>query len=402
MASPKVAVSACLLILTFASSCIRRPPHRELRSIPFHGRLFAFESGDWQLYEITASPSGGARYNVLSRNVLSAALSPSGKYLLYYFDPPSDPKVKDNYLVLRDVASGEEKRIITNIQLNMLTWATDSRTFSYESEHTLFVADLAGNSHAVYQTPHGKYNAISTSGSSLYAKEMYAPFGRAKWIAPDRFVFERFEGDLPFYGDVAWNELFIEPNKTTIVQTGRPVRLVNLEKKWIVRGVCPDQSLLLLGEDFRQGQLYLTTVNDLEHGNVRPLPADVNTVGPVLGNDVTRYDFNGTPFQYVQFMRPSCRLIYLKDEREKANSTQISYIDPATLQRSQGPKLEMHHISNIIFDPANKLAVVINEEQPINWLSLVDMESGEVWHLNTNGINTTNLVFNWRLLGWID
>jgi len=398
LASPKVALLSCLAILIFFSNCIRRPPRREIKPTEFHGRFFVHESGAWKVYEITRDASGRTvEYHVLADNVLSAALSPNGKYLLYYFDPPSGPGVKDNYLVLRDVASGQDKRIISNVDMYGLAWAPDSRTFSYESDHSIFVADLSGNTHVAYQAPHANYKVPGGVGG----KEMYAPFGRPKWIAPDRFVFERFAGELPFSQDLRGNEISVEPNKTTVVFTTKPARLVDLDKNWIVRGSCPEQSLLLVGENFRQGQLYLTTVSELAKGKPRPLPADVNTGGPVYGSDITRDDFRGSVFQYVKFTPPNCRLVCLKDQLEKSEITPTSFIDPMTLQPTAGPSLKLHQITQSIFDSSGRYAIMIHNENPLGRLALVNMETGNVMNLETPFSIHANLQ-SWQLLGWID
>jgi hypothetical protein len=339
------------------------------------------ERGAWKLYEITRNAAGtGGDYHVLSENVLSAAVSPNGKYLIYYFDPPSDSTVKDNYLVLRDLTSNQDKQIISNVQLNWLAWATDSKTFSYESNHSVFVADLSGRSRVVYQAPHGNYKV----SASVKGYDMYAPFGEPKWIAPDRFVFDRFAGELPFSQQLGGDRLSVEPNKTTIVFTSTPARLIDLNQRWVVRGSCAGQSLLLLGENSRPGQLYVTTVNDLPAGKQRALPSDINS-------DATAD---------LQFIHSTCRLVYLKDEGEKGSHTQIIYIDPTTLQQTQGPNLDLHQVLATVFDPAGKYAVMIHKDGTFDWLSVVNIENGQSMHLDTYKISRS--LPEWNLLGWIE
>lgn len=293
---------------------------------------------------------------------------------------------------------------MAHVDAQLLKWATDSQKFSYQIKGALYVSDLSGNSRLVYQAPSGQYQLRGSDNSYVGGAELHGPIGQTWWIAADQMVIERYLGDLPSFTTKTGDDLGLQPNTTTIAYVAGTPKLVDLKKKWIIRGVCPGQSLVLIGENYRQGQLYLASASELLQANYRPLPGDVNTGGPVYGEDVTRYDYRGGASQNVRFIPGNCKLVYLKDQGENSANTAIVFIDPKTLQESAGPTLDVHQIPEVVFARNTALAVAIHNESPTKGgtlyaMSLVDMNSGQHERLNTMG----NLdALNLRLLGWID
>ncbi|MGQ0762436.1 MAG: hypothetical protein ACT4OT_10550 [Acidobacteriota bacterium] len=387
------------LILITWSGC-NRGVDRKPSGPALSGRLFALDQTSHKLYEIIGSAVGRAEFRVIGENVLDAAISPDQKFLLYRVSVPG-PSHKNDRLILRELSSGQEKAVISGVSAQVPSWATDSQKFSYHAENSLHVSDLVGNSQVVYSAPHAKYTLLSATGVSLGAKEMYAKFTRATWIGPDRFVFQRYRGDMPYAPALAWNEAFVEPNVTTVVMVGSKATLVDVNKKWIVRGVCGEKSLLLLSEDYRQGPFYLaSSTADLRHPSLRALPDIPSQTQSKSDPESRKYDFLMVFSETVGFLPRSCQIFSMRGEAE-FKRTMISYIDPDTLAQQAPVELKgVGEIKSWTFASDGKHIAIVHKEQGLDSLSIVNVETRDVRSLGMAGVGGPGLG-DWRLVGWI-
>jgi len=184
----------------------------------FSGRVLLLagdKTSGADLVELSASPTDSTyNFSIVTKGVFDAAASPDRSRLVY--------ATRDGIL-LRDFATSEVKILIKG-QSGCLVWAPDGKHFSYKQgsngeRATLYASDLDGKSKLIWE------DLVTDQGA----------FGCPHWVAPDRIIFDRFLGGAPRQkksGEA------LKPNTTTMAILGDSLKLIDIDRKWLIEGIC--------------------------------------------------------------------------------------------------------------------------------------------------------------------
>jgi hypothetical protein len=310
------------------------------------------------LYELSAAPTGSTyNYSIVTKGVFEAAASPDRTRLLY--------TTKDEIL-LRDLRTGDVKPLVRGDNY-CLAWAPDGNHFSYKqkppakekaptsesgSPTKLFVSDLDGKAKLIWEDPFASYGPSSDPGQSVVV-EGAGSSGCPQWIAPDRFIADRFLGAFPKQkqgGEAP------KPNTTTLVALSDPVKLVNTDRKWSIEGVCKvGTAALVRPHDQNQPILIAKSLDHLETLNPSPAPC--------------------SGCRFVGFAAKSCVPFFV--EESTGNTSELFSLNPINWQRQRGAHLSQTFsaTTRMLINSSARLMIV--GDAPASLL-LIDTETGDI------------------------
>jgi len=352
-----VVILSALLVLCLLLAACSHPP--ESTGPKFSGRLFLL-AGDnvagADLIEISAA-EGSSTYNhsVVTSGVFEAVASPDQTRLLY--------ATKDEIL-LRDLRSGAVKPLVKGENF-CLAWSPDGNRFSYKQKSPatplseagagtkLYVSDLDGKTKLIWEDPLANYT-VSQPGQSPVLERAAGSSGCAHWIAPDRFIFDRFVGALPKQkkGSEA-----LKPNTTTLAILSDSVKLSDTERKWSIESICPAGTVAFLRPHDQSQPILIARTLEQPLKTLDPSP------GPCSG------------CRFVGFAAQSCVPFFIEDAT--STSSELFYLNPTNWQKQRGTRIERTFSvsAKMLIKSSAKLMIVGDVPAA---LLLIDTESGEI------------------------
>ncbi len=299
------------------------------------------------LIELTPAPTGsGYTHALVTSGVFEAVASPDRTQLLY--------TTRDEIL-LRDLSSGAVKPLLKGENF-CLDWAPDGNHFSFKqnaanSQTRLFVSDLVGKTKVIWDDPYAHFGT-STTGQSSGAARTAGTFGCARWLAPDRLIFDRFIGGL---GKQKPGGEVLKPNTTTLATLNGAVKLVDSDKKWLIEGICQVGSAVFLRAQDQSQILIAKTIDNLKTLNPKP--------GPCSG------------CRFAGFAAKSCVPFFIEDS--SSTSSELFYLNPTNWERQRAAHIgQTFSVSaRMLINSGARLMVV--GDVPASLL-LVDTETGEI------------------------
>jgi hypothetical protein len=352
----------------------------------FSGRLLLLAGETTKgadLLELTAAPNGSTyNYSIVTSGVFEAAASPDRTRLLY--------TTKDGIL-LRDLRTGAVKPLVKG-ENYCLAWSPDGNRFSYKQQSPanekapiskagaptkLYVSDLEGKAKLIWEDLFAD-NGVSTPGQSSLLERAANSSGCARWIAPDRLVFDRFLGALPKQkegGEV------LKPNTTTLAILSDPVKLSDTDRKWSIESICQAGSAALL-RPHDQAQPILIARNLEPLKTLDPSPA------PCSG------------CRFVGFAAQSCVPFFIEDA---STSSELFYLNPTNWQRQRGTRIDKTFSGTAKMLIKSSARLMIVGDVPATLL-LVDTESGEFvpFFPKTSGSTADPELLSPRPVVWIE
>ena len=336
---------SCFALVIICCALIAACTHPTSPAGPkFKGRLLLL-AGDnptgADLFELSAASTGPTyNYSVVAKGVFEAAASPDQTRLLY--------TTKDGIL-LRDLRTGAVKPLISG-ENYCLAWSPDGNRFSYKqrgSRTGLYVSDLDGKAKLIWEEPF----ASAGTGRSSALERAAGSSGCAHWIAPDRFVFDRFVGvpNQKKSGEA------LKPNTTTLATVRDPVKLVDSEMKWSIEGVCQaGGSALIRPHDQAQPLMMARSVEHFE--TVDPKPIDCSEC------------------RFVGYAARSCVPFFI--QQTLSTSTELFSLNPTNWQRQRGTSINQTFsvTARMLINSSARLMIV--GDVPASLL-LIDTETGE-------------------------
>jgi len=381
-----VIISCALLFLCVLIAACSRPT--EPAGPKFSGRLLLLageNTNGADLLELTAAPAGtNYNYSLVTSGVFEAAASPDRTRLLY--------TTKDGIL-LRDLRTGDVKPLAKG-ENYCLAWSPDGKRFSYKQKVTanekaplsatgtptkLYVSDLDGKAKLIWEDLTANYGATSPLGQSTVLERAAGTSGCPQWIAPDRFIFERFLGAFPKQkkgGEV------LKPNTTTLAILSDPVKLSDTDRKWSIESVCQvGRAALVRPHDQNQPILIAQSLDHLEKLDPSPAPC--------------------SGCRFVGFAAQSCVPFFI--EEATSTSTDLFSLNPTNWQKQRGTRIDQTFsvTAKMLIKSSARLMIV--GDVPATLL-LIDTESGEIVPLfKPEGSGTSNptLLFP-RPVVWIE
>ena len=316
----------------------------------FSGRLLLLageNTNGADLVEVSPAPSGsGYSHSVVTGGVFEAAASPDGTQLLY--------TTKDEIL-WRDLRTGAVKALVKGENF-CLAWAPDGKHFSFKqnsanSQTRLYVSDLEGKTKLIWDDPNAHFGASPTEQSSGSARAA-GTFGCARWLAPDRLIFDRFIGSAakPKPGGEV-----LKPNTTTLAAVDGAVKLSDGDKKWNIEGVCQAGSAVFLRAQDQSQILIAKNIDNLKTLNPKPGPC--------------------SSCRFAGFAAKSCVPFFIEDS--SSTSSELFYLNPTNWERQRAAHVgQTFSVSaRALINSAARLMVV--GDVPAS-LFLVDAETGEI------------------------
>ena len=273
----------------------------------------------------------------------------------------------------------------------MPAWSPDGKRFSYKQKVTanekapvsatgtptkLFVSDLDGKAKLIWEDLTANYGATSPLGQSTVLERAAGTSGCPQWIAPDRFIFERFLGAFPKQkkgGEV------LKPNTTTLAILSDPVKLSDTDRKWSIEGVCQVGSAALVRpHDQNQPILIAQSLDNLK--TLDPSPA------PCSG------------CRFVGFAAQSCVPFFIEDAT--STSTDLFSLNPTNWQKQRGTRIDQTFsvTAKMLIKSSARLMIV--GDVPAT-LVLIDTESGEIVPFFPKSAGSPGLLFP-RPVVWIE
>jgi hypothetical protein len=355
-----IVISACALL----SACARETTPAGPK---FTGRLLLL-AGDnpngADLIELTAASDSTYKYTRLTDGVFEAVASPDQTRLLY--------ATKDEIL-LRDLRTGNVKSLVKGDNY-CLEWSPDGNRFSYKqklptnekapegetaSRSKLYVSDLEGRTKLIWEDITVTYSAVSAPGQSPVLVRAAGESGCAHWIAPDRFIFDRFLGAPP--GQNAGKTL--KPNTTTLAILSDSVKFQDTQRKWSWEAKCPVGSAALLRPaDQDQPILIARSLDNLK--TLDPSPASCSGC------------------RFVGFAARSCLPFFVQDAT--STTTELVSLNPTNWQRQRGASITQVFSPNARMLIKSSARLMVAGDAPA-WLLLIDTESGDVVPLVPKG-----------------
>lgn len=337
-------VVCCVL----ASSCAEQT---KTAGPKFSGR-FLLLSGEptkgSDLNELTSAPNG-ATYNVstITSGVFEAAPNPDQTRLLY--------STKDE-LLMRDLQSGAVKSLVKG-ETFCLAWSPDGNRFSYKQraaanngaavQTKLYVSTLDGKTKLIWEDPPA---APDQSGGNSAAASTCV-----NWIAPDRFIFDRFVGAAPNQK----NKELLKPNTQTLAIVGDSVKFIDTDRKFSIEGVCQAGTLAVLRpHDEAQPMLLARSID--QTNKLSPTPAECSGC------------------RFLGFAAKSCVPFFFQDAT--STSTDLVSLNPTSWQRQRGAHIERTFSLNarVLIKSSARLMIVGDIPSA---LLLIDTESGDITDL---------------------
>lgn len=316
----------------------------------FSGRLLLLageNTNGADLIEVSPAASGsGYSHSVVTSGVFEAAASPDGTQLLY--------TTKDEIL-LRDLRTGAVKPVVKGENF-CLDWAPDGNHFSFKqnsanSQTRLYVSDLDGKTKLIWDDPNA-YFGTSPAGQASGTARAAGTFGCARWLAPDRLIFDRFIGSAakPKPGSEV-----LKPNTTTLATVDGAVKLSDSDKKWNIEGVCQAGSAVLLRAKDQSQILIAKNIDNLKTLNPKPGPC--------------------SSCRFAGFAAKSCVPFFLEDS--SSTSSELFYLNPTNWERQRAAHIgQPFSVSaRMLINSAARLMVA--GDVPAS-LFLVDTETGEI------------------------
>jgi len=327
----------------------------------FSGRLLLLageNTNGANLVELTTGANSTYNYSVVTSGVFEAAASPDRTRLLY--------TTKDGIL-LRDLRTGAVKPLARG-ENYCLAWSPDSNRFSYKQKSSekekgaiseagartkLYVSDLDGKTKLIWEDLTANYGTVSFPGQASVLEKAAGTSGCSQWIAPDRFIFDRFLGAFP--KEKKGGEV-LKPNTTTLAILSDPVKLVDTDRKWSIESVCQVGTVALVcPHDQDQPILIAKSLDHLE--TLNPSPAQCSGC------------------RFVGFAAKSCVPFFV--EESTGTSSELFSLNPINWQRQRGAHLGQTFsvAAKMLINSSARLMIV--GDVPASLL-LVDTETGEI------------------------
>jgi hypothetical protein len=316
-------VIVCGLVLT---ACSEAPKPAGPK---FTGRLLLLSGDASNGANLSELIANGDKYNVstVTSGVREAVANPDQSRLLY--------ATKDEIL-MRDLQTGAVKSLVKG-ESNCLAWAPDGNHFSYKQTSgkatKFYASDLEGRAKLILEDPNGSTDC-------------------ARWIAPDRLVFDRFVGATMQKGGEP-----LKPNTTTVATIGDPVKLKDTPRKWTVESYCAKTNNGFV-RSADQGRLLIA--KNIDHfESLDPAPAPCSEC------------------RFVGYAAQSCVPFFV--EQSLSTSTDLFYLNPTNWQKQKPASI------NRTFSPNAKMLIKSSARLMVvgdaGSLLLIDTESGEITSL---------------------
>jgi hypothetical protein len=301
----------------------------------FSGRLLLLagdKTNGADLFELSAAPADSTyNFSIVTRGVFEAAASPDRSRLLY---------VTKDGILLRDLVTSDVKSLIKG-QDHCLVWAPDGKHFSYQqgsdgSRAKLYASDLDGKSKLIWE------DLVTDQGTP----------GCPHWVAPDRLIFDRFLGGAPQQkkGGEA-----LKPNTTTMAILGDSLKLIDIDRKWSIEGICSVGSGVFLRSVDQNELLIAQHLDNLKTVNT--------TAGPC------------SSCRFLGFAAQSCVPFFIEDS--SSTSSEVFSLNPTNWQRQRAAHIgeTFSSTARALINSSARLMVVGDVH---GTLVLVDTESGDV------------------------
>jgi hypothetical protein len=377
-----IVIISCALFCVLSAACTRQTAPAGPK---FSGRLLLLAgetTNGADLFELSAAPTGSTyNYSLVTRGVFEAAASPDRTRLLY--------TTKDGIL-LRDLRTGTVKPLVKG-ENYCLAWSPDGNRFSYKQKSPaqekapvseagartkLYVSDLNGKAKLIWEDPFADYGTVSLPGQSSVLERAAGSSGCAHWIAPDRFIFDRFLGASPNQkkgGEV------LKPNTTTLAILSDPVKLSDTDRKWSIESICQVGSgALLRPHDQAQPILIARSLDHLETLDPSPAPC--------------------SDCRFVGFAAQSCVPFFI--EETTGTGSELFSLNPTGWQRQRGTRLSQKFSENAKMLIKSSAKLMIVGDVPATLL-LIDTESGETVPFFPKSASPAGLLFP-RPVVWIE
>ena len=293
-------------------------------------------------------------------------------------------------ILLRDLRTGTVKPLVKG-ENYCLAWSPDGNRFSYKQKSPaqekapvseagartkLYVSDLNGKAKLIWEDPFADYGTVSLPGQSSVLERAAGSSGCAHWIAPDRFIFDRFLGASPNQkkgGEV------LKPNTTTLAILSDPVKLSDTDRKWSIESICQVGSgALLRPHDQAQPILIARSLDHLETLDPSPAPC--------------------SDCRFVGFAAQSCVPFFI--EETTGTGSELFSLNPTGWQRQRGTRLSQKFSENAKMLIKSSAKLMIVGDVPATLL-LIDTESGETVPFFPKSASPAGLLFP-RPVVWIE
>lgn len=315
-----------VVICALLAACSQTP---ERTAPKFTGRVLLLIGDPSIGASLSELNPGGNNYTVstITSGVREAVANPDQTRLLY--------ATKDEVLV-RDLQTGTVKPLLKG-ESNCLAWAPDGNHFSYKQSSgqaaKFYASDLDGRTKLILEDPNGSTDC-------------------ARWIAPDRVVFDRFVGATVQKGGEP-----LKPNTTTVATIGDSVKLKDTPRKWTVESVCAKTNNGFV-RSADQGRLLIA--KNIDHfESVDPSPASCSEC------------------RFIGYAAQSCVPFFV--EQSLSTTTDLFYLNPTNWQKQKPASINRTFSPNakVLIKSSAKLMVVGDAGS----LLLIDTESGEITSL---------------------
>jgi WD40 repeat protein len=252
------------------------------------------------IFELPSGPNSGKAidFRIAGPNISSAKIYLDKHYLIYSRNSDSSSEV-----YLHDLRTGEVKTLFLGPHSSCISWSPDFSFINYVTlDYSLYVYDVAaGKSTLIYAAPSANYGYI-----------VYGHVSCGDWIGPDRFVFSRFVGPMPF--EIPDGTRVLPTNITTLAILDESVALVDSPQLLYMHHISDDQKHLLV-----------TKEKSLYYGS---LPTSFN-------------DFDSLDLSVIVTRDSTVRNVTLTSSEVayEDNEYQIHFVNLGNFQEDLGPKI---------------------------------------------------------------
>jgi hypothetical protein len=335
----------------------------------------------------------------LVTDVVTAAVSPDGRYLLY---------TRKDQTVLRDLGKGTEKTVLPETGISAGWNGDGSRYFILAGcpANRLYVGRPEEVPVRFFQGRKGLYVTGGSEGASI-EEEVCAELGGCLFLTNDMLVFSAFDAPMPRQGDIYANRAYLvnlAANPPEMQSTEFP-----RQERWRFVDASDTADLVLLSVERNPESA------ELFQNKVYTCPRFKEWTGITFQNEVqlsfARWE-NGSWGNAGElagvFMPVSNRIFALANEQtSKGWNLYTMEIDPETAEAQRGPALPLRPgqiINRPVFDPDERqvalLANLGNEEN----ITVIDLEANTtrlIWKVKASKGGYFDARLD-RLLAWLD
>lgn len=281
------------------------------------------------------SPADITEWRIADTGFKPVSISPDYRYLLYC----------DEQLHIYDTDTKETRALPSVSCSQQFRWSPTSSKFSYGDGSSLYIYDLSLNTSIhVYTAPSDHY----FPGAGL-SKEYSGEVTLGVWIGPNRLVFQRFTGVMPYeitipgYGSIKPPEL--RPNTTSLAILGEDVELLDSDFRFDIREVSADNSLYIINIIGNENYYLTQSFEDFAGMRTTSLPISTDCL-------------------FVGFVNNTNELFFIdvRDDR-------FYFVDPDTKEVLRGPETPTD-IKSLVWVGDSEDKEIIFYSGPIYYMNL--------------------------------